>query len=85
LARFGVETLGLRRTYQARRRANLPVALDGIHLKVGLGEVQGLLGPNRAGQTTLVKILSTALQPTADVVAVPGFDVTRDPDQVRGS
>lgn len=58
-------------------------ALDGIDLTVARGQVVGLLGPNGAGKTTTVRILSTLLQPTAGRAEVAGFDVVRQPDQVR--
>jgi ABC-2 type transport system ATP-binding protein len=40
------------------------VALDEVSLVVGWGEVLGLIGPNRAGKTTLVKILLSICRPT---------------------
>jgi ABC-2 type transport system ATP-binding protein len=44
-------------------------AVDGVSLRVGAGEVVGLLGPNRAGKTTLVKLLLSLCRPTAGTVA----------------
>jgi ABC-2 type transport system ATP-binding protein len=58
-------------------------ALDGIDLTVKRGQVVGLLGPNGAGKTTTVRILSTLLQPTAGRATVAGFDVVKQPDEVR--
>ena len=40
-------------------------ALDGVSLSIAEGEVFGLIGPNRAGKTTLVKILLSICRPTA--------------------
>ena len=60
-------------------------ALDGVDLVVPRGQVVGLLGPNGAGKTTTVRILSTLLKPTAGTARVAGFDVTKDPDEVRRS
>jgi oleandomycin transport system ATP-binding protein len=57
--------------------------LDGISLAVAEGEVCGLLGPNGAGKTTLVKILCTLLRPDGGRAEVFGYDVTREPRQVR--
>lgn len=58
-------------------------ALDGMDLTVKRGQVVGLLGPNGSGKTTTVRILSTLLEPTAGSARVAGFDVVRQPDDVR--
>jgi len=60
-------------------------ALDGVSLEVQRGTVLGLLGPNGAGKTTAVNILTTLLRPDSGVAEVAGFDVLRQPAQVRGS
>jgi ABC-2 type transport system ATP-binding protein len=59
------------------------VALEDVSLSVGRGELFGLLGPNGAGKTTLIKILTTLLSPTSGWARVAGFDVSKDPKQVR--
>jgi oleandomycin transport system ATP-binding protein len=58
-------------------------ALDGVDLEVASGTVLGLLGPNGAGKTTAVRILATLLAPTGGHAAVGGYDVVRQPHQVR--
>ncbi|MDQ0931427.1 ATP-binding cassette domain-containing protein [Streptomyces turgidiscabies] len=58
-------------------------ALDGVDLDVREGTVLGVLGPNGAGKTTLVRILSTLLQPTSGQATVAGYDVLRQPRQLR--
>ncbi|MFF0467857.1 ATP-binding cassette domain-containing protein [Micromonospora zamorensis] len=68
---------GLRKRYRDR------YALDGFDLRVRQGTVCGLLGPNGAGKTTSVRILSTLLRLNEGRAEVAGFDVTRQPDQVR--
>jgi ABC-2 type transport system ATP-binding protein len=58
-------------------------ALDGFNLTVPYGMVYGLLGPNGAGKTTAVRILSTLIRPSAGRAFVAGFDVVRQPLEVR--
>jgi len=58
-------------------------ALRGVSLQVPRGQVFGLLGPNGSGKTTMVRILSTILTPDAGVATVEGFDVVKQPNEVR--
>jgi ABC-2 type transport system ATP-binding protein len=58
-------------------------AVDGVDLEIGRGEVYGFLGPNGAGKSTTVRMLCTLLAPTGGEAAVAGFDVVRQPGQVR--
>ncbi|MBP1646669.1 MAG: daunorubicin resistance transporter ATPase subunit [Bacteroidetes bacterium] len=67
-----------------RERSSAPVrALDGMSLEVKSGEVFGLLGRNGAGKTTLLRILTTLVEPTSGLVSVLGFNVQKEPYQVR--
>ncbi|WP_436770778.1 ATP-binding cassette domain-containing protein [Yinghuangia sp. YIM S09857] len=72
-----IRTQGLRKDYRGTP------ALDGIDLDVPRGTVHGLLGPNGAGKTTAVRILATLLRPDGGRAEVAGFDVARDPAEVR--
>jgi ABC-2 type transport system ATP-binding protein len=58
-------------------------ALDGLDLTVPGGTVYGLLGPNGSGKTTAVRALATLLRFDAGRAWVAGYDVVREPDQVR--
>ncbi len=60
-------------------------AVDGLSLTVGEGEIIGMLGPNGAGKTTTIRILTTLMRPTGGSASVCGFDVVRQPDEVRRS
>src|SRR5688572_18391267 len=66
-----------------RKRYGDNHALDGFDLTVPTGEVHGLLGPNGAGKTTAVRILTTLLRFDSGQARVAGFDVRREPAQVR--
>jgi len=59
------------------------VAVDDVSLSVRAGEIFGLIGPNGAGKSTLVKMLTTLLPPTSGTALVAGFDIRREPAQVR--
>ena len=54
-----------------------------IHLRLGAGEVLGVMGPNGSGKTTLLRLLATAATPTAGQVSWFGSSNARDPS-VRG-
>src|SRR3954451_4591734 len=58
-------------------------ALDGVHLAAREGTVLGVLGPNGAGKTTAVRVLATLLQPDSGSARVAGFDVLKQPAEVR--
>nr|AKA59394.1 ABC-type multidrug transport system, ATPase component [uncultured bacterium AB_162] len=55
------------------------VALAGVDLTVGPGEVVGLVGPNGAGKTTLVSIVAGLCRPDAGSVIVAGVDALATP------
>lgn len=57
--------------------------LRGVDLTVDRGEVVALLGPNGAGKTTLINILSTLVRPDSGTATICGYDVVREPEQVK--
>ena len=57
--------------------------LNGIGFTAAEGTVLALLGPNGAGKTTAVRILGTLLRPDAGHAEILGYDVVREPQQVR--
>ncbi len=52
-------------------------------MAVDRGEVVGLVGPNGAGKTTLIRVIATLLVPDGGTAHVQGFEVTRQPWEVR--
>jgi ABC-2 type transport system ATP-binding protein len=74
---IAIEAEGLRKKYGDHQ------ALAGIDLSVPAGTVMGVLGPNGAGKTTAVRILATLLEADEGRAVVAGYDVARQPQQVR--
>ena len=60
-------------------------ALNDLNLDVKEGEIFGLLGPNGAGKTTFINILAGTVIKSAGQVNVWGFDLDKNPRQVRAS
>jgi ABC-2 type transport system ATP-binding protein len=58
-------------------------ALNEISFEVKQGDVLGFLGPNGAGKSTTMKILTCYIPQTAGIASVCGFDVTKNPIEVR--
>src|SRR6202142_338384 len=89
LPNLAVETESLGRIYKIHgntKERNVRkelIALQDVSLQVKQGELFGLLGPNGAGKTTLIKILTTLLAPNSGRARVAGFDVAKEPGQVR--
>lgn len=58
-------------------------AVDGVTLTVQPGEILALLGQNGAGKTTTVRMLTALLKPTRGWARVGGYDITRNPQEIR--
>ena len=72
-----VETIDLTKSYAGTN------ALDGLNLKVREGEILVFLGPNGSGKTTLLHLLATVLKPTKGTATVMGYDIVKQPLEVR--
>jgi len=74
-----IQVQGLEKSY------NKLHVLRGVFFDVARGSIFALLGSNGAGKTTVVKILSTLLKASAGTASVHGFDVAKQPANVRES
>ena len=59
------------------------LAVDGLDLTVGRGEVFGFLGPNGAGKSTTINILLDFIRPSEGTATVLGYDAQREPRAVH--
>lgn len=72
-----VEAAGLTRSFGD------VVAVDGLGLRIGAGEIHGLVGPDGAGKTTTLRMLAGLLAPSAGTVRLLGLDPSRGDGAVR--
>jgi ABC-2 type transport system ATP-binding protein len=77
---LAIEVVDLTKTFGGNTSA-----LSGVSFSVPAGTVCGLLGHNGAGKTTTINILSTLIRPNSGSATVAGYDITRQPAQVRSS
>jgi ABC-2 type transport system ATP-binding protein len=75
-----IEAQNLTKVYKGNLKA-----VDKISFSVEEGEVFGLLGPNGAGKTTTIKMLNTLASITKGKATVAGYDVGKQPADVRRS
>ena len=73
-----IETKNLTKVYN-----NNFTAVNSLNLKIPDKTIFGMLGPNGAGKTTTIKMLTCLIQPTSGEATVGGFDVRKNPDEVR--
>ena len=69
----------------SKKSSNEIRALNNLNLEVKEGEIFGLLGPNGAGKTTFLNILAGTVIKNSGNVNVWGFDLDKNPRQVRAS
>jgi ABC-2 type transport system ATP-binding protein len=77
---LAIEVVGLTKAFEGAAPA-----LGGVSFSVPTGTVCGLLGHNGAGKTTTINILSTLIRPSSGHALVAGYDIVRQPGQVRAS
>jgi ABC-2 type transport system ATP-binding protein len=70
-------------TLDLTRRFGDLIAVNALNIQVQAGQIFGLLGSNGAGKTTVIKMLTTLLPPTAGTATVAGFDIRRQAPRVR--
>jgi len=74
---MSIQVTQLSKTYGEQK------AVDNISFTLNKGEIVGFLGPNGAGKSTTMKMITGYLPPTGGQAMVSGFDVSKDPLEVR--
>jgi sodium transport system ATP-binding protein len=77
-----IEAENLCKVFQDKKRGTVR-AVDGVSFVCKPGQIYGLLGANGAGKTTTLRMLATILAPSDGTAIVAGFDVAKEPQQVR--
>ena len=83
--KFALSVENLTKIYSNTKSRKANKALNELNFEVKQGEVFGLLGPNGAGKTTFLSILGGTVVKTSGKVNVWGFDLDKNPRQVRAS
>jgi ABC-2 type transport system ATP-binding protein len=71
-------------THDLSRRFGQTVAVDNLDLAVPCGETFGLVGPDGAGKTTVLRLLAAVMAPTGGWAKVAGHDTCRQAEAIRG-
>ena len=79
-----IEAVDLVKRFRDRTRGEV-CAVDRVSFACRPGEIYGLLGANGAGKTTTMRMLATILKPSAGHARVAGYDVVKQPEEVRHS
>ena len=83
--KFALSVENLTKIYSNTNSRKSNRALNELNFEVKQGEIFGLLGPNGAGKTTFLSILGGTVVKTSGKVNVWGFDLDKNPRQVRAS
>ena len=75
--KYAIETKNLTKKYKKF------IAVNSLNFKIKNQTIFGMLGPNGAGKTTTIKMLTCLAKPTSGTANVYGYDVIKNPNQVR--
>lgn len=75
--KYAIETFNLTKKY-----GNF-TAVDNLNMKIENKTIFGFLGPNGAGKTTTIKMLTCLIPPTSGTAKVAGYDINKEPNNVR--
>jgi ABC-2 type transport system ATP-binding protein len=72
-----IEITGLKKEFDS------VIAIQDLSMKIEKGEMVGLVGPDGAGKTTLMRILSSIMAPTSGTATVAGLDIVKDSEKLK--
>ncbi|MDR2831265.1 MAG: ATP-binding cassette domain-containing protein [Methanobrevibacter sp.] len=75
--KYAIETKGLTKNYGKF------LAVNSLDMKIKNKSIFGFLGPNGAGKTSTIKMLTCLIKPTIGTAKVSGYDIRKEPNQVR--
>ncbi|MBC7119239.1 MAG: ATP-binding cassette domain-containing protein [Methanobacteriaceae archaeon] len=75
--KYAIETFNLTKKYGDF------TAVDSLNMKIENKTIFGFLGPNGAGKTTTIKMLTCLIPPTSGTAKVAGYDIIKEPNNVR--
>lgn len=73
-AKYAIETQDLVKIYKTGKVK----AVDGLNLRINIGEIYALIGANGSGKTTSLNMISGALFPTSGIIKVLGYEIPRN-------
>ena len=79
-----VHVKNLKKIYLKKGKIHIK-AIQNLNLEVKQGEIFGLLGPNGAGKSTFINILGGSVMKSSGLLNVWGFDIDKNPRQVKAS
>ena len=85
MSKYALTVENLTKVYSDSKNKKENKALNNLNFQVKQGEVFGLLGPNGAGKTTFLSILGGTVSKTQGNINVWGFDLDKNPRQVKAS
>ena len=85
MSKFALAVENLTKVFLHSKNKKENRALNNLNFEVYQGEIFGLLGPNGAGKTTFLSILGGTVTKTGGKVNVWGFDLDKNPRQVKAS
>ena len=83
--KFALTVENLSKVFKKSKTLKENTALNDLSFQVRQGEIFGLLGPNGAGKTTFLNILGGIVSKTSGNINVWGFDIDKNPRQVKAS